>query len=134
MRFLVLSAASLALACVASNAPDANGYNVQLYFEGAPLGSATPIDTPAIVVVKRLERTDSCTDSTACDATTQTPITLLSAACDALCDVAQIPSTDGSVTLQATATAAGSTTLRVHVRSQVDGAEWDDGYPLSFGP
>lgn len=121
--------------CVATDAPEANGYNVQLFFEGVPLGSSIPIDTPATVVVKRLEqRTAQCTDdTTSCDPTSQTPITLLSASCDAVCDVSALPSDDGSVTLQTTAKQAGSTTLRVRVRSTIDGAEWDDGYPLSFG-
>ncbi len=134
MRIVGLAAVLVVTGCVASEAPDANGYNVQLYFEGAPLGSTTPIDTPARVIVKRLEqRTDRCEDdSTTCDPTTETPITLLSAACDSICNVVALPTSDGSISLQATANAPGATTLRVRVRSEVDGAEWDDGYPLSF--
>ena len=62
----------------------------------------------------------------------ETPITLVSASCDSVCTVSPVAGPDGAVTLQATADQAGSTTLRVRVRSLVDGAEWDDGYPLSF--
>ncbi len=136
MRILGVLTAVFALACVAAPTPEANGYNVQLYFEGAPLGSSTPLDQAAVVTVRRLEqRTDQCSGTTGstCDPTTETPITLLSATCDAVCNVVAIPSTDGSIALQATASQPGSTTLRVRVRSTVDGAEWDDGYPLSFG-
>ena len=134
----VLTAVFAMVGCVASPTPEANGYNVQLYFEGAPLGSSVPVNQPAVVTVRRLEqRTDQCSGATAsqCDPTTETPITLLSATCDAVCTVVALPTTDGSgaVALQATATEPGSTTLRVRVRSTVDGAEWDDGYPLSFG-
>ncbi len=134
MRLSAFSIALLAAsaACVAAPAPDANGYNVQLYFEGAPLGDATTVGTPAVVTVRRLEqRPDLCTTAT-CDPTSETPITLVSAACDTLCTVTPVSGSDGAVTLQATADRAGSTTLRVRVRSQIDGAEWDDGYPLAF--
>ena len=134
MRLPAFSIALLAAtaACVAAPAPEANGYNVQLYFEGAPLGDATAVGTPAVVTVRRLEqRPDLCATST-CDPTTETPITLLSAACDTLCTVTPVAGSDGAVTLQATADQAGSTTLRVRVRSVIDGAEWDDAYPLAF--
>lgn len=135
MRFLALSTVLIALVgCVAAPAPEANGFNVQLYFDGAPLGSSTPVDQPATVTVRRLEqRTDQCQGSSSCDPTSETPITLLSASCDSTCEVVAIPNHEGSVTLQAKATKAGVATLSVRVRSEVDGAEWDDSYPLSFG-
>jgi len=122
------------MACVASPAPDANGYNVELYFAGVPLGEETLVGQPATLTVQRLEqRTDLCSSSSpSCDPTAETPIALVSASCDSLCTVTAVPSADGVVTLQATAEQAGSTTLRVRVRSEVDGAEWDDGYPLAF--
>ena len=130
--FSILALAATA-ACVASPAPEANGYNVQLYFEGAPLGQETLVGAPAVVTVRRLEqRPDLCSGSASCDPTSETPITLVSASCDAVCTVTPVSGPDGAVTLQATAGQAGSTTLRVRVRSQIDGAEWDDGYPLSF--
>jgi hypothetical protein len=134
MRFTLLLAAAATAACVAAPAPEANGYNVELYFEGAPLGAETPVGEAAIVTVRRIEqRPDRCTGgTTSCDPTAETPIVLLSASCDSLCTVESLPGPDGVVTLSATADHAGSTTLRVRVRSVVDGAEWDDGYPLAF--
>ncbi len=137
MRWTVLAAllSSLGFACAVAPSPEANGYNVELYFQGAALGNALPVGTPALVTVRRIEQqTDLCTSQdTGCDPTTDTPITLVSASCDALCTVTAVPATaSGDVTLQATASLPGSTTLRVHVRSDVDGSEWDDGYPLTF--
>jgi hypothetical protein len=132
-RGLGIVAFAATAACVAAPAPEANGYDVQLYFEGAPIGAETLVGTPAVVTVRRLEqRTELCSGTSSCDPTSETPITLVSAACDAVCDVAPITGPDGAVTLQATADSAGSTTLRVRVRSQIDGAEWDDAYPLAF--
>lgn len=122
------------MACVAAPAPEANGYNVELYFAGVALDEQTDVGEPATVTVRRIEqRAGLCASSSpSCDPTADTPIVLVSAACDALCTVTELPSADGVVTLQATASKAGSTTLRVRVRSAVDGAEWDDGYPLAF--
>lgn len=121
-----------AVGCVAAPAPEANGYNVQLYFAGVPLGTETVIGAPATIVVRRLEQhTENCTSS-ACDPTAVTPIALVSAKCDDVCEVTPVPASDGSVTLQAVGDRAGSTTLRVRVRSLVDGAEWEDGFPLAF--
>jgi len=132
MRFLVVLSV-LVVGCAAPPAPEANGYDVQLYFDGVPAGSETLVGAPATISVKRIEqRTDQCTSST-CDPISEMPIALLSAACDDVCTVAQLPSeNDGSVTLAAVAERAGKTTLRVRVRSLVDGAEWEDGYPLAF--
>jgi hypothetical protein len=126
--------ASFAIACAVAPTPEANGYNVELFFQGASLGTALPVNTPALVTVRRIEQqTDLCaTQSADCDPTTDTPITLVTASCDELCTVIPAPTQNGVVTLQATATLPGSTTLRVHVRSEVDGSEWDDGYPLTF--
>ena len=119
-------------ACMATPAPEANGYNVQLFFDGAPLGTETVIGAPATIVVRRLEQhTENCTAS-ACDPTAITPIVLVSAKCDDVCEVTPLPANDGSVTLHAVGDRAGSTTLRVRVRSLVDGAEWEDGFPLAF--
>lgn len=132
MRSLVLFSL-LTVACAAPPAPEANGYDVQLYFDGVPAGVETLVGTSATISVKRIEqRTDQCTTSTACDPISDMPITLLSASCDDVCTVTQLPSEDGSVTLAATADRAGKTTLHVRVRSLVDGAEWQDGYPLAF--
>jgi hypothetical protein len=118
--------------CAAPPAPEANGYDVQLYFDGVAAGTQTLVGTPATLRVKRIEqRTDQCT-TTACDPISEEPITLVSATCDDVCTVTELPSPDGSVTLGAVADRAGTTTLRVHVRSLVDGAEWEDGYPLAF--
>jgi hypothetical protein len=131
MRFLVLGSL-LAVGCAAPPAPEANGYDVQLYFDGVAAGTQTLVNTPATIIVKRIEqRTDQCTTAS-CDPISEMPITLLSAKCDDVCTVSQIPSQDGSVTLAAVADRAGKTTLRVRVRSLLDGAEWEDGYPLAF--
>lgn len=135
MRFAGLVLAVLgAVGCVAAPAPEANGYNVQLFFEGVPLGTQTLVGEPATVVVRRIEqRTEQCTATTGtCDPTSVTPIALVSAKCDDVCDVTPVTTSDGSVTLQAVGARSGSTTLRVRVRSLIDGAEWDDGYPLAF--
>jgi hypothetical protein len=126
----------MAMACVASSTPDANGYNVQLYFDGAPLGSAMAVGEPGVVTVKRMQtQAGRCAQASAsCDPTTLTPIVLVSASCEKdLCVVTpQTSEEPGVVALQATGVAAGTTTLRVRVRSTIDGSEWDDGYPLAF--
>jgi len=134
MRFGLLFLPIFAVACVASSAPEANGYNVELYFAGAPLGEQTPVGAPAIVTVQRIEqRPDLCAQGSAsCNPTSDTPIALVSASCDAICAVTAVPGDDGTVTLRVSASAPGSTTLRVRVRSEIDGSEWDDGYPLAF--
>jgi hypothetical protein len=136
MRVFLTLLASFALACTGSPAPDANGYDVQLYFEGVPVGSQLSLDKPAVITVHRIEQqTDRCgSDQTACDPTTETPITLVSATCDDLCVVTptSITGNDGAVALETTGHKAGNTTLRVQVRSQVDGSEWSDAYPLAF--
>ena len=131
MRFLALFSL-LVVACAAPPAPEANGFDTQLYFDGVPAGAQTLVGTSATIRVKRIEqRTDQCTTN-ACDPISEMPITLLSANCDDVCTVTQIPAQDGSVTLSAVADRAGKTTLRVRVRSLLDGAEWEDGYPLAF--
>ena len=131
MRFLALFS-FLIVGCAAPPAPEANGYEVQLYFDGVPAGAQTLVGTPATISVKRIEqRTDQCTGSV-CDPISDMPIALLSAKCDDVCTVTQLPSEDGSVTLSAVADRAGKTTLHVRVRSLLDGAEWEDGYPLAF--
>ncbi len=131
MRFPVLFS-FLLVGCAAPPAPEANGYDVQLYFEGVAAGTQTLVGTPATLRVKRIEqRTDECTTAE-CDPISEEPITLVSAKCDDVCTVTELPSPDGSVALGAVADRAGTTTLRVHVRSLIDGAEWEDGYPLAF--
>jgi hypothetical protein len=131
MRFLVVCSL-LAVGCAAPPAPEANGYDVQLYFDGVAAGAQTLVGDSATINVKRIEqRTDQCTTS-ACDPISELPITLLSAKCDDVCTVTQVPTKDGSVTLAAVADRAGATTLHVRVRSLIDGAEWEDGYPLAF--
>jgi hypothetical protein len=133
MRFLAVLSVLVSLGCAASPAPEANGYDVELYFEGAPVGVPLPVDQPDLVTVKRIEQAPSnCTsDDGSCDPTSLTPITLIKATCDALCTITPMPA-DGVVSLQAKSNAPGSTTLRVRVRSDVDGSEWDDAYPLTF--
>jgi len=133
MRLAALIFAALGVACVAAPAPEANGYNVQLFFEGVPLGTQTPVGTHATIVVRRIEQhPGQCTSASACDPTAVTPIALVSAKCDDVCEITPVEASDGSVALQAVADRPGSTTLRVRVRSLIDGAEWDDGYPLAF--
>jgi hypothetical protein len=134
MRGLVMAAAIMAtVACTAASTPEANGYEVQLYFDGAPLGGTLALDKPSTVTVRRIEQnTAHCTTAGAsCDATAETPITLIAATCDALCSVTPVV-TDGVVRLETTSQRAGDTTLRVRVRSDVDGSEWSDAYPLAF--
>lgn len=131
MRYLALFS-FLVVGCAAPPAPEANGYDVQLYFDGVPAGAETLVGTSARISVKRIEqRTDQCTTS-ACDPISEMPIALLSATCDDVCTVTQVPSQDGSVMLAAVADRAGKATLHVRVRSLLDGAEWEDGYPLAF--
>jgi len=131
MRFLGICSLVL-VACAAPPAPEANGFDTQLYFDGVPAGAKTLVGSSATIRVKRIEqRTDQCTTA-ACDPISEMPITLISATCDAVCTVTPLASQDGSVTLAAVADRAGSTTLRVRVRSLLDGAEWEDGYPLAF--
>lgn len=131
MRSLVLCSL-LVVGCAAPPAPEANGYDVQLYFDGVPAGAETLVGSSATISVKRIEqRTDQCTTS-ACDPISEMPIALLSASCDDVCSVTPLPSHDGSVTLAAVADRAGKTTLHVRVRSLLDGAEWEDAYPLAF--
>ena len=131
MRFSVLFS-FLVIGCAAPPAPEANGYDVQLYFDGVPAGTETLVGNEATIRVQRIEqRTDACT-TTNCDPISDTPIALVSATCDDVCTVAEIPSQDGSVMLSATANRAGNATLHVRVRSLIDGAEWQDAYPLAF--
>lgn len=131
IRFSVLFSL-LVVACAAPPAPEANGYEVQLYFDGVAAGAQTLVGSSATIRVQRIEqRTDQCTTTT-CDPISETPIALVSAKCDDVCTVTEIPSSDGSISLAAVADRAGHTTLRVHVRSLLDGAEWEDGYPLAF--
>ena len=93
MRSLVLFSL-LVVGCAAPPAPEANGYDVQLYFDGVPAGAQTLVGTSATISVKRIEqRTDQCT-STACDPIADLPIALLSASCDDVCTVTQVPSED----------------------------------------
>ncbi len=124
------------MACAVSPVPEANGYSVQLEFGGAPLGGSLVVGSPEIVTVRRIEqRMDRCTTNVACDPTTETPIALVSATCDdGVCTVSEstTATSDGSVALEASGARSGSTTLRVRVRSLLDGSEWDDSYPLTF--
>ena len=133
MRFPLLIA-PLVIACAATPVPEANGYDVQLYFEGVPVGMTTAVGQPAELTVHRLEQQpDRCASAeSGCDPTAETPIAFVAASCDALCMVTPSTPADGYVSLQAVATQAGSTTLHVTVRSQIDGSEWSDAYPLTF--
>lgn len=133
VRLAVFLGACL-LGCAAAPVPEANGYNVELFFEGVPVGTPIAIGKPAEVTVHRIEQqTDRCTsDDSACDPTTETPIVLISAACDAPCVVTPSATDDGSVALRTSSATAGATTLHVSVRSAIDGSEWDDSYPLAF--
>jgi hypothetical protein len=124
MRGLLIFLSLSLFACVAPT-PEANGYNVELFFDGVPLGTETPVGSPATIIVRRIEQRGANPEA-------ETPIELVSAACDAVCDVTPLHEDGNAITLEATADHPGSTTLRVRVRSLVDGAEWDDGYPLAF--
>lgn len=134
MRILLLFASVALAACTASPAPEANGYDVQLFFEGAPLGTSIPVGTPQQLTVHRIQQqTDRCTQAQgACDPTSETPIVLVSASCDSLCTVTGEQGEDGAVALRTVGQASGNTTLHVTVRSELDGSEWQDAYPLAF--
>jgi hypothetical protein len=125
-----LSAAIALTACSGVPTPDANGYDVQLYFD---VGTTLALGEPQTVTVQRIEqRPDRCDMSDIrCDPTMHTPITLINAACSSLCTVSPV-ATSGVIRLDLTAETAGETTLHVSVRSDVDGSEWDDAYPLVF--
>jgi hypothetical protein len=127
---LSIISAVVVMGCAASPAPDANGYNVQLYFD---VGTTLVVGEPSMVTVQRIEqRTEQCTSTdSSCDPTAQTPITLISASCASLCTVSPVV-TNGMITLDITGKTVGTTTLNVSVRSDVDGSEWDDAYPLTF--
>jgi hypothetical protein len=127
-RALVALAISV-IAC-SSPVPEANGYDVQLYFD---VGTTLPVGKPEVVSVRRIEqRPEQCaTNDGSCDPMAETPITLINASCDSLCTVTPA-SSNGVVTLEITAESSGNTTLHVSVRSDVDGSEWDDAYPLTF--
>ena len=127
--FIVFPVLALA-ACAAAPAPEANGYDVELYFD---VGASLVVGKPQVVTVQRIElRTDQCASGDgSCDPTMNTPITLISASCASLCSVTPA-TTSGVVTLNLTANAPGNTTLQVTVRSDVDGSLWSDVYPLAF--
>ncbi len=123
--------------CVANSTTEANGYNVQLYFQGDALSAPLTVGETGEITVKRIElQAGRCTSSSqGCDPTTVTPIVLVSASCDQdLCAITPQSSDSGVVTLQTTGVAPGNTTLHVVVRSTIDGSEWEDGYPLGFRP
>lgn len=129
----LFSLASLSLAaCAAEPSPQANGFNVELWFE-AP-GSLT-VGTPADVVVQRIQLQYSrCTESKgACDPRAAMPLTLLSAACDddACTTQAAATSKDGTLVVTTTGAREGATTLRVKARGE-DGQVYEDAYPLTF--
>lgn len=128
--FAVLSLLALA-ACAAEPSPQANGFNVELWFE-AP-GRLT-VGTPSDVKVARiqLEYSHCAGAETRCDPRSSMPLTLVSAACDDdACTTEVMPSPDGSIVLATTGIRAGSATLRVKAQS-ADGQPFEDSYPLTF--
>lgn len=128
--FALACLASLA-ACAAEPSPQANGFNVELWFE-APTGLT--VGTPSEVTVQRIQlQYTRCAESEGpCDPRAPLPLTLVSAACDeGGCLTEVSPSSDGSIVLTTTGTREGSTTLRVKARSE-DGTVFEDAYPLTF--
>ena len=126
----LLSLASLA-ACAAEPSPQANGFNVELWFE-AP--GALTVGTPSDVTVQRIQlQYARCAESKGnCDPRAALPLTLVSAACDdAACLTDVSPTNGGSLVLTTPGTREGSTTLRVKVRCE-DGQVYEDAYPLTF--
>ena len=128
--FAALALLSLA-ACAGEPSPQANGFNVELWFE-AP-GSLT-VGTPSDVTVQRIQLQYSrCTESKGqCDPHASLPLTLVSAACDDdACTAEASPSKDGAIVLTTTGAREGSTTLRVKAATE-DGQVFEDAYPLTF--
>ena len=126
----LLALASLA-ACAAEPSPQANGFNVELWFE-AP--STLTVGTPSEVTVQRIQlQYGRCAQSKGqCDPRAAMPLTLVSATCDDdACVTTVSPSTDASLVLTTTGTREGSTTLRVKARTE-DGQVYEDAYPLTF--
>lgn len=134
--FALLAAPALALAvafatgCAADPAPQANGYNVELWFEAPPGGLV--VGAPEPITVKRIESLYTrCQSDTVCDPRATAPIELVSAACDDdACTVTGSATDDGALVLQAVGVKEGPTTLRVHVRQLATGAELEDAYPI----
>jgi hypothetical protein len=123
--------AALGAGCAADPAPQANGYNVELWFE-APSGGLV-VGAPAAVTVKRIESSYArCQGGDAvCDPRTTAPIQFVSAACDRdACRVERTESLDGALVLDAVGLAEGPTTLRVRVKELASGTELEDAYPI----
>ena len=129
--FALASLAAVLAACAAEPSPQANGFNVELWFE-AP--SSLTVGTPSEVTVQRIQlQYRRCAESKGqCDPRAPLPLTLVSAACDeGGCTTEVSPSSDGSIVLTTTGTREGSTTLHVKARSE-DGTVYEDAYPLTF--
>lgn len=117
--------------CAADPAPQANGFNVELWFD-APAGGLV-VGTTKEVKVQRIEaRYTRCVgSSTVCDPRAAEPISLVSAACDDdACTVDASSVRDGALLLQTTGTKEGPTTLRVRVKNVATGEILEDAYPI----
>lgn len=117
--------------CAADPAPQANGFNVELWFD-APAGGLV-VGTAKEVKVQRIEANYArCqSSSTVCDPRAPEPISLVSAACDDdACTVDASSSRDGAVILQTTGTKEGPTTLRVSVKDVATGEVFEDAFPI----
>ncbi len=131
LGFAPIALGALLAACAADPAPQANGFNVELWFD-APSGGLV-VGTSKEVLVQRIEAQYSrCSGAvTVCDPNAPEPIELLSAACeDAACVVDHASTREGALVLETTGMKEGSTTLRVKVRNVASGAVLEDAYPL----
>lgn len=118
-------------ACAAEPSPQANGFNVELWFE-APAGLT--VDKPIDVTVQRIQlQYARCIEARGqCDPHAALPLTLVSAACDdGACVTVAAPSEGGTLVLTTTGVREGSTTLRVKAQTE-DGQVYEDAYPLTF--
>lgn len=117
--------------CVSDPAPQANGFNVELWFE-APSGGLV-VGAPKEVTVQRLEaRYTQCSGAdSVCDVRAAEPIALVSAACDdGACTVTTSTTRDGALVLETVGVVEGPTTLRVKVKDVATGDVLEDAYPL----
>lgn len=129
---IVLASLGLLLGgCAADPAPQANGFNVELWFD-APAGGLV-VGATKEVKVQRIEAQYSRCEgaSTVCDPRAAAPITLVSAACDDdACTVDASSTRDGALILETTGTKEGPTTLRVRVKNVATGELLEDAYPI----
>lgn len=124
--------APLGVGCAADPTPQANGFNVELWFDAPSTGIV--VGTREAVSVKRIQTQYArCVGATAsCDPNAPTPIDFIAAACDdEACTVDRAEAqSDGGLVLAIVGKKEGPTTLRVRVKDRETGAEIDDAYPI----